>query len=278
MREPRAPAAPRRLAAPGSESVHELTNPALPLPGGRVLPLQSLQLRLERRIVADDEVEETLLVHSYDREPLELDVDLLLAADFEPMLAIRGIIATGRGDTPRIERQERGVRFSQRGRDGVHRATTVLADRPCAAAERPDELRFRLALDPGGAETIALRYCLHEGDGPAGPSTPARHAAARSSPETWLAGRTTVETDDELFNRVLRRSLLDVRMLHSSHAGEGYYAAGVPWYATLFGRDSLITATQMLAFDPEMGAQTLRVLARLIGTATTPSTTRSRGR
>ncbi len=48
-------------AARGSESVHELTNPALPLPGGRILPLQSLQLRLERRIVGDDEVEETLL-------------------------------------------------------------------------------------------------------------------------------------------------------------------------------------------------------------------------
>ena len=37
-------------SAPGSESVHELTNPALPLPGGRVLPLQSLQVRLERRV------------------------------------------------------------------------------------------------------------------------------------------------------------------------------------------------------------------------------------
>ena len=40
----------------------------------------------------------------------------------------------------------------------------------------------------------------------------------------------------------------------------------MPWYATLFGRDSLITATQLLAFDPAMAAQTLRVLAGLIGT------------
>ncbi len=50
--------------------MHELTNPALPLPGGRVLPLQSIQLRLERCVVGDCELEETLLVHSYDREPL----------------------------------------------------------------------------------------------------------------------------------------------------------------------------------------------------------------
>ena len=79
-----------------------------------------------------------------------------------------------------------------------------------------------------------------------------------------------METDDELFNRVLRRSLLDVRMLHSRLDGDGYYAAGVPWYATLFGRDSLITATQLLAFDPAMAAQTLRVLARMIGTRDDP--------
>src|SRR6185436_21141166 len=82
--------------------------------------------------------------------------------------------------------------------------------------------------------------------------------------------RTVIESDDELFNRVLRRSLLDVRMLHSRYGDDGYYAAGVPWYATLFGRDSLITATQLLAFDPPMAAGTLRVLAKLLGSRDDP--------
>ena len=125
-------AEPRLLvasAAPGSESVHELTNPALPLPGGRVLPLQSIQLRLERRVVAECELEETLLVHSYDREPLELELDLLLDADFEPMLALRGIVEAGRGARVAVEQIEHGVRFVTHGRDGRHRATTIVADR-----------------------------------------------------------------------------------------------------------------------------------------------------
>ncbi|HYI20155.1 MAG TPA: glycogen debranching N-terminal domain-containing protein [Solirubrobacteraceae bacterium] len=257
-------------AAPGTESVHELTNPTLPLPGGRILPIQSLQLRLERRIVADDEVEETLLVHSYDREPLYLDLDLLLAADFEPMLAIRGILATGQGEAVRIERRPDGLRFAQHGRDGLHRALTVVADRPAEPGDGESALRFALFLPAGGVETITLRYCLHEDEAPASPRPPDREPAGRRSADAWLAGRTIVETDDELFNRVLRRSLLDVRMLHSRHDGDGYYAAGVPWYATLFGRDSLITATQLLAFDPAMAAQTLRVLARMIGTRDDP--------
>ncbi|MGI8780515.1 MAG: amylo-alpha-1,6-glucosidase [Solirubrobacteraceae bacterium] len=255
-------------AAPGSESVHELTNPAMPLPGGRVLPLQSMQIRLERYVTGDCELQETVLVHSYDREPLYLDLDLLLAADFEPMLAIRGIVEAGRGAGVTVERLARGVRFAVHGRDGRHRSTTIRADRVCEPGEQPGALRFALSLPPGGAETIMLHYALYEGDEPApAPSDPAlRLRRARRTPDAWLQERTTVETDDELFNRVLRRSLLDVRMLHSRLGADGYYAAGVPWYATLFGRDSLITATQMLAFDPPMAAQTLRVLAGLIGT------------
>jgi glycogen debranching enzyme len=257
-------------AASGSESVHELTNPALPLPEGRVLPLQTLQIRLERRVVDDRDLEETLLVHSYDRQPLQLDLDVLLDADFEPMLAIRGIVDPGPRPEVRIERIENGMRFAAAGRDGRHRATTVSADRPCTAAD--GGMRFPLSLPPGGEATITLSYALHEADEPApdlGERGP-RLRRARHTAEAWLAERMTVETDDELFNRVLRRSLLDVRMLHSRLDGDGYYAAGVPWYATLFGRDSLICATQMLAFDPPMAEQTLRVLARFIGTRDDP--------
>jgi glycogen debranching enzyme len=254
-------------AAIGSESVHELTNPALPLPGGRLLPLQTLQVRLERAIAAERTVEERLLVHSYDREPLLLQVELELAADFEPMLALRGIVEAGGGARVQAAALECGVRFAVHGRDGVHRATTVTADRACEHGDAAAALRFTLSLAAGAAETIVLRYDLHEGDAPAGAARvmdggrrPARAAAGR-----WLEDRTTVESDDQLFNRVLRRSLLDIRMLHSRRGADGYYAAGVPWYATLFGRDSLITAGQMLGFDPPMAAETLRVLAGLLG-------------
>jgi glycogen debranching enzyme len=259
-------------ASQGSESVHELTNPALPLPGGRVLPLQSLQIRFERRLAGEYAVEETVLVHSYDREPLELDLDLLLTADFEPMLALRGIVAAGAPASVAVERFGHGVRFAARGRDGRHRATTITADRPATAGEHEGSLRFKLTLPPGGAETITLRFALYEGeDPPPAPDRAPPGRVPRRTPEAWLAERASVETDDELFNRVLRRSLLDIRMLHSRLDRQGYYAAGVPWYATLFGRDSLICATQVLAFDPPMAAQTLRVLAGLLGKRDDPA-------
>ena len=260
-------------AASGSEAVHVLTNPALPLPDGTVLPLQTLQLQLQRRLCAEDRFEETLVVHSYDRQPLYLDIDLELAADFEPMLAIRGIVPVGAGNAVAGEPLERGVRFAVHGRDGLHRATTVTADRPCERGDRPGTLRFALSLAPGAEETIELCYALYEGEAPSeGEAPPERQdRRARRAADAWLAERTVVETDDELFNRILRRSLLDIRMLHSRRGTDGYYAAGVPWYATLFGRDSLITASQLLAFDTPMAGQTLRVLAGLLGERDDPA-------
>ena len=68
--------------------------------------------------------------------------------------------------------------------------------------------------------------------------------------------------DDELVDRILRRSLLDLRILASDLDGERYYAAGVPWYATLFGRDSVIVGIENV-WEPEMGSAVLRRLAAL---------------
>jgi glycogen debranching enzyme len=42
-------------------------------------------------------------------------------------------------------------------------------------------------------------------------------------------------------------------MLSTDVKGKSVYAAGVPWFVTLFGRDSILTAFQMLAFDAANG-------------------------
>jgi glycogen debranching enzyme len=52
---------------------------------------------------------------------------------------------------------------------------------------------------------------------------------------------------------------------------EGYFpSAGIPWYACPFGRDSLITSLQTLAFNPLIAVGTLHTLARYQGTREDP--------
>jgi glycogen debranching enzyme len=84
----------------------------------------------------------------------------------------------------------------------------------------------------------------------------------------WTRGTTSVATDHELFNRTIGRSVADLRLLMNDGPAEGerYVAAGIPWFAALFGRDSIITALQMLAFRPQLAVETLEVLASLQAT------------
>ncbi|HEX2910147.1 MAG TPA: glycogen debranching N-terminal domain-containing protein [Chloroflexia bacterium] len=74
-----------------------------------------------------------------------------------------------------------------------------------------------------------------------------------------------IESPNQLFNRVLKRSFDDLYMLLTYQGQELFFAAGVPWFVTLFGRDSLITALETLAYNPGIAAGTLQLLAAYQG-------------
>jgi glycogen debranching enzyme len=105
--------------------------------------------------------------------------------------------------------------------------------------------------------------------GPVGPATlfpdPPRVSADDGSAayHAWSRGTTAIQTDHELFNLTLARSLADLRLLINDGPGpdQRYVSAGVPWFTTLFGRDALIASLQALAFRPQIALETLAVLA-----------------
>jgi glycogen debranching enzyme len=65
------------------------------------------------------------------------------------------------------------------------------------------------------------------------------------------------------------RSLVDLAALRFSPRslpGQSLPAAGLPWFMTMFGRDSIFTSLQALPFTPDLAATTLRALAERQGT------------
>ncbi len=65
------------------------------------------------------------------------------------------------------------------------------------------------------------------------------------------------------------RALADLdalRMADRDHPEQVFFAAGAPWFLTLFGRDSLISARLALAWSPDTAVGTLRTLAARQGT------------
>jgi glycogen debranching enzyme len=251
----------------GSAAVFELTNQNLTLADGRELPLQSLQIRLDRQMRPASMLEQISL-RSHARDPVGFELELRLDADFSPMLEVRGLVQPTARE---VQREARGnnIRFAATGIDRVVRSTTVSCSG--AAAHEDGSLRVPVELEPGEEISIAVEFELSQGGEPARsgivvePEQGASMSRAGADAEAWLADRCRVEVDEELVDRVLRRSLLDLRLLASELDGHRYYAAGVPWYATLFGRDSIIAALQTLPFDPHMAAETLRVLADRLG-------------
>jgi glycogen debranching enzyme len=87
------------------------------------------------------------------------------------------------------------------------------------------------------------------------------HAAAEYT--DWNDHCARIRSDGELLDLAVRRSIADLRLLQNDgpSPGEHYIAAGIPWFTTLFGRDSLITALQVVPFMPDVARATLRVLA-----------------
>ncbi len=88
-------------------------------------------------------------------------------------------------------------------------------------------------------------------------------AEAEAEYGSWNERTARIRSDGELLDLAIRRSIADLRLLQNDgpNPGEHYIAAGVPWFATLFGRDSIITALQILPFMPDVARRTLRVLA-----------------
>ncbi|MGH7359795.1 MAG: amylo-alpha-1,6-glucosidase, partial [Candidatus Rokuibacteriota bacterium] len=118
------------------------------------------------------------------------------------------------------------------------------------------ELAMTVAADEREADTPASRA----GD----PRAPAEALVrwSRRAEAIWLDRSARVRAPNPLFERVLQRALLDLHLLRSHLDGHDYFAAGIPWFVTLFGRDAAIAGLQTLGYGSAMARQTLRLLAR----------------
>ncbi|MEW6387416.1 MAG: amylo-alpha-1,6-glucosidase [Thermodesulfobacteriota bacterium] len=199
---------------------------------------------------------------NYTSEEINLNWFLDFGADFADIFEVRGTCRPARGQLLPPQVQNRQVRLSYQGLDGVIRRTSLEFSHP------PLELggsqaRFLLAV-PGGGETVVYCTITCEG-GQEAACTAADYelalAQARADLTAWESRCCQITTSNDIFNEWLRRSLEDLHMMVTRSPQGIYPYAGIPWFSTPFGRDGLITAWQFLWANPELARGVLSFLA-----------------
>ncbi|MBA8794751.1 hypothetical protein FHX74_002370 [Friedmanniella endophytica] len=149
-------------------------------------------------------------------------------------------------------------------------STTVALDAPkatVAIAEGRITLTWELELSPSSPAVFDLTLRTETADGAvAGVRTPCPWSLPEVADFRLAAWLSQASTD------------LDALRMRLPDREDEFFAAGAPWFFTLFGRDSIWAARFLLRVDAGMAASTLRTLASLQGTRTDPETAEQPGK
>jgi glycogen debranching enzyme len=246
-------------------SIHHLTNPALHRSDGNgAVPPHTVSV-LRSRTIRDGAVRESIRLRNHNLGPVRVEIDLRARCAFEDIFAVKGFLDAKRGpvDGP-ASSAGRELTWTYHGTDGVTRRTRLVFD-PAPARLRDDCASYDLQLQPSGEISIAvvITPSVEGNRRPAATSPRPENEEARvqRAEQAWLRSSAEIVSSNEVLNSVLRRALLDLKVLRSRLGRRRYFAAGVPWFVTLFGRDSAIVALQTLPFRYDMARETLLLLA-----------------
>ena len=246
---------------------------------GGVPSAPSNGLHVRREILLDHRLVERLTITNYMRTTVTLEALLAVACDFADIFEVRGWRRPKRGAflAPRVEPS--AIAFAYRGRDGallesrvgfLTPPTRIDARGAAWTLTLAPTASHVLAWEVGPGEWIDTRGAtehLARGDGGADPAFTERVTTLAREYRNWRDGCSHWTSDVPSFDATLHRATNDLRALHVEVDGAWVISAGTPWYATIFGRDSLITSMETLPLTPRIAVETLRYLARRQGAA-----------
>ena len=265
------------VAGAGSCATFELTNRDAQTAGDHLLEKERIGIKWERTLDAGQcALHDSIAFSNFGVDAISLPVTIQLRGRFESMFAVRGAQPKQRGRLHPPRWTGSALHLAYDGADDVRRCIDASFDPPPQRVEA-STASFDLAIEP--QSTCTLRLSLHIQESSAGDKheaamrapAPDEHVARarqaqQHSGDRWVQDATRLVCDDQRLNRVVERSLRDLHLLGTPLRGRRYFAAGVPWYVTLFGRDAIISALETLAFIPGRAEDTVRLLASFQGT------------
>jgi glycogen debranching enzyme len=243
-------------------------------------------IAIERERFVGDGMQDRISLTNVTTESHELTIGIELAADFADIIAVKewdfslGDPTHAKPLPDPVEGRFNGENneFVLVDGDGFGETHVIFSQRgePSEA-----QMLYRVKLAP--RETWALRIDVvrsSDGDHPRTPHLVERHLGeervrVQESLSAWQLRVPQIRATWDTLRHTFGQSANDLaalRMRADDHVGFGKLpAAGMPWFMTVFGRDTLITCLQTFLFGPELARSALRELAALQAKEDDPS-------
>ena len=253
---------------------------------------------IQRDMVLNGGLFEDIEITNYNTHPISFSLSLSFSADFIDIFEIRGYhkrqqrgvllrqisdqaIEQASSESPELlEPLEKLLQRSEPGTDKLTLAYqgldgSLMESRIQFFHHPPDTFKgntaiWRLSIEPHTSQKLGYRLQMLLDDKLATtvemPATLGQAMAANLLEEDqWRQQATQIRSDNETVNQVIARAEQDIYLLRQKFDDHIILSAGVPWFSTLFGRDSLISASQTLMLAPAIAHSTLKLLARYQG-------------
>jgi len=247
-------------------AVFFLTNPKLP-------DLAANTIGIRRLRFVGGGLHERIELESYRDAPVRLELRMAVGTDFADLFEMKSVVRDRSAEIVRDHASD-GSRLSFSYRNGAFDAQTVINVDVAPDRIDGDDLIWDLDLPARGRWACVLEVPLRLGPREIEPT----HAGfdevfstGHDDPVSrWMDTRPHLRSGLDLLDDVVEQSARDLLALRlEARAGDETImlpGAGLPWFLTLFGRDTLITALQTVAFGPRVARGALVALATFQGT------------
>lgn len=236
------------------------------VPGEPTPYLNATLAVIRQRTIGGSGFDEKITVQNHANKPVEIALRLDVASDFADIFDIKYTSRTKPAPVLRwVEDRKLHLRYER----GNFRRETVIASSAPGIIDDAG-LSFHLRLGPHEEWSSKVQVeILIEAPGTGPEASLLKHqqryrVRMRKELTDWIRSAPVLDCDHEVLSVTYRRSLSDLAALryYSLLArGRGMLAAGLPWFMTLFGRDSIFASLQALPFAPEVATTAIEVLA-----------------
>jgi glycogen debranching enzyme len=258
----------QRLNALSTDDLQYFETRFFLVPGTGTVYVDSKLSVIRQRSVGEG-FSESLTFLNHDEKPVDLTVRIEAGSDFADLFEVKDALEK-KGTYKTTVRD--GKLILEYRREAFGRATTISSS--THARVDKNGLTFKMRIEPHGEWHTGLDVVASSLTGSRVGKTngrvrmPGRRSKAADL-ERWLREAPRIESDSDSLKSTYRRSLVDLAALRFSPPIAGNRslpAAGLPWFMTMFGRDSIFTSLQALPFTPELAATTLQALGEWQGT------------